>query len=330
MLVAPVCSAMTALIMFRVFVGAGFGDPAAAAGAVLHQVTFSQMVFGSIPDHFAIGGLGLSIALLNGLVLPARGRLGWLRWLAVGVFTTGITITQIVPTCLMFAAGCRSGGWRARETLRATTLLGGSSVAAALAIGGLYNWLDARPSPLSPVDEVVRYSKFFPRQPWSHARGAIAALPNSIAPPTLRVVPDRRGDSDRYRIRFTLESVRDSGRIAAIWLPFLAGAMLGFRATDPARRALHLGSLAIVLYNLVFHALWGYEWFLYSQHWLAPMVVVIAVPLRDAARHKVPLWVATSVAIALIAAGNCQRIGEIVSRLEAEPRVVAAPVGAEK
>jgi len=326
LLVAPVCSALTAVVMFRVFLGAGFGDPAAAAGAILHQVTFSQMMFGSIPDHFVLGGLGLSLVLLCGLVLPTSERVGWPRWLAVGVFTSGVTITQVIPTCLMFAACCRCGGRGGRETVRATAILGGLSVALAVSIGGLFNFLDARPSPLSPVAEAARYAKFFPSRPFGHALDAIAALPNSIAPPTARVVPDDRAGIDLYTIRFTLESVRHPGRIAAVWTLFLAGSWLGLRSGAPVQKALCLGSVAIVLYNLIFHALWGNEWFLYSQHWLAPMVFLMAAPLRHARRYRLPAWGAASIALTLIAFSNWYRIGEIVARLEAEPKhVVTTP-----
>lgn len=325
MLVAPVCSALTAVVMFRVFLGAGYGDPAAAAGALLHQVTFSQVMFGSVPDHFVVGGLGMSLVLLCGLVLPSADRIGWPRWIAAGVFTAGITISQIVPTCLLFAACCRGGGMSPRATARATAILGGSSVALALSMNWLLTFPDGPSSPHSHVAEIAEYARFFPSSPVEHALGAIAALPNSIAPPPARVVPGEPRHTVRYRIRLTLESVRDPVRIAVVWIPFLFGAWLGLRSDDPVRRSLCLGSVAIVLYNLLFHAIWGNEWFLYSQHWLAPLVFVMTGPLRDAGRYRVPLWIAASIALALVAAGNWRRSSEIVDRLEAEPEVVVEP-----
>jgi hypothetical protein len=325
MLVAPVCSALTAIVMFRVFLGAGLGDLAAGAGAILSQVAFSQMIFGSIPDHFVVSGLGMSLVLLCGLVLPTADRIGWPRWLAVGVLTAGVTISQIIPTCLMFAVCCRCGGMGPRQTARATALLGGSSVALVLSMSWLLTFPDTRYSPLSPVTQVALYTRFFPPRPLDHAIGALAAIPNSIAPPPARVIPGHATDTDRYQIRFTLESVRDPVRIAAVWIPFLFGAWLGLRSNAPVRRALCLGAMAIVFYNLLFHALWGKEWFLYSQHWLSPLVFVMAIPLRDAGRYRLPVWLAASFALPLIAAGNWQRFGEIVARLEAEPTVVVAP-----
>ena len=319
MLVAPMCSALAAVVMFRVFLGAGFADPAAAAGAILHQVTFSQMIFGSIPDHFALGGVGLSLVLLCGLVPPTSDRVGWPRWLAVGVFTSGVTITQIIPTCLMFAACCRCGGRGVRQTAQATAVLGGLSVALAVSIGGLFSVLDARPSPLSPVAEAAHYAQFFPLHPLDHAFDAIAALPNSIAPPPARVVPDQSSKSDRYQIRFTLESVRHPGRIFAVWMLLVVGAWLGLRSDAPAQRALCFGSVAILLYNLMLHALWGNEWFLYSQHWLAPTVFLMAAPLRHTGKYRWPVWGAAAIALTLIACSTWYRMGEIVARLEAEP-----------
>ena len=330
LLVAPVCSALTAVVMFRVFLGAGFGDLAAATGAILHQMTFSQMMFGSIPDHFVLGGLGLSLVLLCGLVPPTSDRVGWLRWLAVGVFTSGVTITQIIPTCIMFASCCRCCGREVKETAKATALLGGLSVALALSISSLLTFPIVGSSQLTPAAQAAGYAKFFPSRPLSHAFDVIAALPNSIAPPPARVVPDRRGDSNRSQIRFTLESVRHPGRIAAGWMLLLVGAWLGLRSDAPAVRALCLGSIAVVLYNIIFHALWGKEWFLYSQHWLAPMVFLMAAPLRDAGRYRLPVWGAAAIALTLIASSNWFRIGEIVARLEAEPKSVVTTTQASE
>jgi hypothetical protein len=326
LLVAPVCSALAAVVMFRVFLGAGFGDPAAAIGAILHQVTFSQMMFGSIPDHFVLGGLGLSLLLLCGLVPSTSDRVGWPRWLAVGVFTSGVTITQIIPTCLMFIVCCRCGGKGVKATAKATAILGGSSVALALSMSSLLTFPIAGSSQLTPAAQAAQYARFFPSRPFGHAFDAIAALPNSIAPPPARVVPDRRGNSHRYQIRFTLESVRHPGRIFAVWMLLLAGAWLGLRSDNQAQRALSFGSIAIVLYNLVFHALWGKEWFLYSQHWLAPTVFLMVVPLRHAGKYRLPVWGAASIALTLIASSNWYRIGEIVARLEAEPKAAVAAI----
>lgn len=330
MLVAPVCSALTAVVMFRVFLGAGFGAPAAATASILHQLSFSQMVFGSIPEHFALSGVGLSLVLLCGLALPTRNRGGWPRWLAIGVFTSGVTITQIIPTCLMFAACCRCGGRGVWETVRSTALLGGLSVVLAVSIGGLFNVLDARPPALSPVAEAAHYAQFLPSRPLGHAFDAIAALPNSIAPPTARVVTQDRVGSGHSTITFTLESVRHPGRIAAVWMLFLIGVWLGLRSEAPVQRGLCLGSVAIVVYNCVLHALWGNEWFLYSQHWLAPMVFLMAAPLRHAGRYRLTVWGAASIALTLIASSNSFRLHEIVARLEAEPRHAVAPIEADR
>ena len=344
LLVVPICSALSAVVMFRVFLGAGMGDLASAAGAILHQVSFSQIVFGSVPDHFALGGLGMALVLLAGTG-PTTGRTGWIRWGCAGIFATGITITQIIPTCLMFAACCNQRGLRPLETLRHTATLGSLAVVAALSIGAIFNRLDAGQQAESFVDEAALFRQFFARDPWGHAAGVIAAIPNSIAPPAARLVYRRAPSAKRppsanrshelqhlpaatrYPFKFTLEAAHGAGRIIAVGMLFLLGTVLGCRARDPIHRALCLGSVAVVTYNLVFHAFYGNEWFLYSEHWLAPLVFVIGGSLRLAETHRLPVLLATVVALTLITFNNWRRIDEVFAVLEAYPPVPVTPSG---
>jgi hypothetical protein len=214
-----------------------------------------------------------------------------------------------------------------------------------LSIGAIFNRLDAGQQAESFVEEAALYRKFFARDPWGHAAGVIAAIPNSIAPPAARVVSRRPPSAKqppsanrspelqpppaaiRYPFKFTLESAQEAGRIIAVAFLFLLGAVLGCRARDPIHRALCLGSIAIVTYNLVFHAFYGNEWFLYSEHWLAPAVFVIAGSLRLAETHRLPVLVATVVALTLITFNNWRRIDEVFTVLEAYPPVPATPSG---
>ena len=338
LLVVPICSALSAVVMFRVFLGAGMGDLPSAAGAVLHQVSFSQIVFGSVPDHFALGGLGMALVLLAGTG-PTIGPSAWVRWGCAGIFAAGMTITQIIPTCLMFAARCHQRGLRPLETLRRTAILGILAVFAALLIGAIFNRLDASRQAESLRQEAAMFRKFFPRDPWGHAAGVIVAIPNSIAPPPPSLVYHRAHSAKRpralehppaatrYPFRFTLESAHDAGRVIGVGILFLLGAVLGFRARNPIHRALCLGSVAIVTYNLVFHAFYGNEWFLYSEHWLAPAVFVIAGSLRLAETHRLPVLVATVVVLTLITFNNWRRIDEVFAVLKAFPPVPVTPSG---
>jgi hypothetical protein len=228
----------------------------------------------------------------------------------------------------MFAVCCRRGGRSRKETARETAFLAVSSVAVALSASWLLTFPDMHSFQQTPASQAALYAKFFPADPSSHALGAVAAIPNSIAPPSPSVVAGHPRPPGRYRISFTLEPARDAGRIAAVWIPLLIGGWLGLRSKSPVLRAVCLGSVAILLYNLLFHAVWGREWFLYSQHWLAPAVFLMVAALHHAGRWRFPAWLAASIAIILITSGNRQRLGEMVSVLEAESSRVPDPIEA--
>ena len=318
LLIVPLCSAFTAVAMFRVFLGVGMTGRASAAGALFHQVSFSQIVFGSIPDHFALGGLAMALVLLAGTVSPTAGRIGWRRWIAAGVCATGVTITQVIPTCLVFAACCHCGGLRLGQTLRAVAILGITILAIALALGAVLCFDATQPTP-SFVGEVNRFQRFFPPDPWAHAVGAATAIPNSIAPPRVDLVANSLASQGQYPHRFTLESVSSGWRIFAVVVLFLAGSMIGLVSDSRVHRGLCLGSISVVAYNLIFHSLWGFEWFLYSQHWLAAAVFVIASPLCLAKKFPLASLGAALLVIALVASNNWQRIVGILSALEVAP-----------
>jgi hypothetical protein len=96
---------------------------------LLSAFSFSSIVFGSMPETFAVSALAVAIAYA---LLLRSGRddamLAKLAWLAAGVFASGITITNVVPVALLYFTRAT------RKTARPGPALARAIVLAALAV----------------------------------------------------------------------------------------------------------------------------------------------------------------------------------------------------
>ena len=73
---------------------------------------------------------------------------------------------------------------------------------------------------------------------------------------------------------FTLETTTSPPLVALACLLVAGGVRSLLRREDPLR-ALGVGCLGVLIYNLALHLFWGDEFFLYSQHWLVPLAVIL-------------------------------------------------------
>jgi hypothetical protein len=127
--VAPLASALTCVILLRLLRRLGLPFSATLVLTLLSAFSFSSIIFGSMPETFAVSALAAAIAyallLRSG---PDDGVFPELAWLAVGVFASGITITNVVPVALLYFLRA------ARKTARPGPALARAIVLAALAV----------------------------------------------------------------------------------------------------------------------------------------------------------------------------------------------------
>ena len=103
LLIVPLSAALFYLVFHRLLLRLKFSLLLASLFTLLVFVSFSQMLFGSIPESYAISNFAIILAYL--LFVIFRGRRGlprFIAWAAVGVFATGVTITNIVPVIIFF------------------------------------------------------------------------------------------------------------------------------------------------------------------------------------------------------------------------------------
>lgn len=324
MLVMPVASAVGVFWISWFFWRLGFSLLGVTMLTVLHIVAFSQVIFGSIPEHFALGGLCIIIMFWLALdLIKTGGKLRWRPWLAVGVLTMGITITNLMIVGILLGTSLILTKRQFLKPLAHTAVILASI--AAINAGIMYTVNTAFDLDMESREASSAWvTKFFHKEkPLSRFAGSPNALANAISPPGFGTTDNEaaRIKSSKYQFRFTLNEtppiLSDQNILgSATFLFMLAGAVRCF-AAGGAYRTLVVASALIILYNLLFHAIWGVEYFLYSQHWHFSGLVCLSGMMSAKGRLGQAAQGVLAVFVVCVAVNNGVRIYQMLAFLRA-------------
>ncbi|MCK4408640.1 MAG: hypothetical protein KAW67_01055, partial [Candidatus Eisenbacteria sp.] len=181
MFIVPLAAALQCFVAFRVFMRLGFRVASASLLTLLGCVSFSQIVFGSMPESFGLSGLAITLAYLLALQFEKiRGRVQNGKWIALGIFGTGITITNIFPVALLY------GLWQRRRGANAAAVLRRTGVGVAVVFVGVFAIRGGVNALLNPQPGVFTGGKyvtsFLVPDPGRHAMMFPSAIMNGLAP----------------------------------------------------------------------------------------------------------------------------------------------------
>lgn len=322
--VAPLAAGAKTACLFGLAWLLGMGWIRATLLAAVGALSFSQLLFGCLPETYGPSGLALALAYLLLALDLRRGREPrWPAWLAVGVLTTGITITNVAAVALLFLFATRAAGRPLGSSILRTTGFGALclSINAVLALAGNL----AYGQPVDLARELAHKSTHAAGSSPAFA-GRMAALPGALADtfappaPIAGYIPDPSDEAMCIRV---LELPSDPAP-RATWLGLavlaliLAGALLTFAARGPWR-TLGSASLAVLAFNAALHAGWGSAPFLYSQHWHLSALVLLAIPLAAGERLKRPRTAALALLALALAVHNAALARDVSEKLRAGP-----------
>jgi hypothetical protein len=279
--VSPLCGAAAVVAMSRATLAAGVPRAGAAICAVGFGLSFSTLVFASIPDHFILSNLLAAGCLLLCSWSASAGRPGVLWW-PLGVAATGVTITNLaIPVCGYFVVQYQAARdfWRsARATVTyAAVVLAVTAVVAvagAAASGQLDRLLPQEMGGRGSESMLLRY---IASNPLARVARAPKAVADSLAPAALTLAPPANPEKSETAVpHLSLETGATLLGAPLLVLLVLAAAIASHRSADRGFSAPVLAALMILGGNVAAHALFGKEYFLYSQHWMAAMWLVIA------------------------------------------------------
>lgn len=187
--VAPLAAALQCLILLRLFRRLGFAFGAAFALTLLSALSFSAIIFGSMPETYAVSALAIAVAYA--LFLWSRERRGFgteISWLAVGVFASGVTITNILPVAVLyFLRGVRGSGRPGIALARTVGIAALATFVAAAAGFAADELLRVRKTPAPSEREWI--ARYIVQEPLAHFATFPTAIVNGIAPPAPTRVP---------------------------------------------------------------------------------------------------------------------------------------------
>jgi hypothetical protein len=142
-------------------------------------------------------------------------------------------------------------------------------------------------------------------------------LTNTLAPRHVREQPLDSGTQRQamYDFGFTLEGTGSAGAMAGLSVLLVSG-IIGSRRGTKALRVTTLGAIGILVFNIALHTLWGREFFLYSQHWLVPLLVLLAGNLAFPPPWSRISTILMAVGVVLVAASNMATIRAMLERLQ--------------
>lgn len=323
--VVPTASALKLLVVFGTFLLLDFSPLRSLLLAVLSGVSFSQAIFGSIPEHWALSGLVLAATFWLAADLVRRGgQIRWLPWALVGALAFGITVTNLVLVVLVFTVALLV----ARPGLLAATTAGIRLSLFSTASAILYFLGAAAVSGVSQRQTPAALGRWVGRHTGGHFLEQLQRFPsavaNSIAPPKVDTAPNSTGlrvlgESNEFQ--FTLETspgVASLQNIPGMLLlvAVVTGAVSGIRASR-SQRALALAAIAVLVFNGVFHAHFGSELFLYSQHYQLAVVVLLSGLMTGGGRRASVGTVVVAATVLAVAVNTGLRVDAMLAMLEA-------------
>lgn len=290
------------------------GVPAVRARpwTLVFGLSAAQIVFSSLPESFAFSALSLILVF----VVAAGEKPGGTAGIAAGVFSFGITVTNLGAVAL---ARATEFAWphEGRRGLAATArhVLVVLLIAAGLSVVQWVAYPRARPFFVPEVPGGA-YQRSFIRSatpPFLAARATEVAshlLFTGLATPhaetrttnTARIVVDF-GPQPLLRSRWS------SGAHAALWGVLLVFAARGLRRHAGPRRSVVVALGAWLGVQAALHFVFGTSLFLYSSHWVFALVAVAAVgleaeALRGAGRARLVQTAALALACLQVAANG--------------------------
>lgn len=325
LLVCPFASTLKVLAVFGVLLLLGLASGQAFLLSLLCIVSFSQIIFGSIPESFALSGLLLAAAHLFAIYEMRSERQRFWPWVVLGVLTAGIAVTNLVVVVILFVVARLYLNVRTRLVVSHAVLLSVLIVLPTVLLPSLFR----NTYHLIEVDTRggITYTKRWMKTEYAADRAleTPATWAHTFAAPKPYIGTNSRAirEQSKYPYRFTLSPAKVFSSYDPLTLLILlllvAGAISHIKAPRMAKWMAG-ASLCVVAFNWVLHSIWGVELFLYSQHWHLTLLILLAgLFLRERPRMRALTLAAVVVLILLVIVQNAATISAILAELHSAP-----------
>ena len=311
--VAPFCSAFKSVLVYFTLRLLGLRIVAALLCTVMAALSFSSIVFGSVPESYAVTGMALALVSFGGVAaVRLRSTAKYAVVCSLGVCATGVTASNIIHV-----------GWIAWGLLWSTGRPGTLAALLKAILFGAVVFLVTL-----TIHNALAHSRleehrfnFYPRIDFVERCGRdasgtadnLARMPEMWARTFLPTLPDRieikSAIKNNWKIDFelsynTISFGLTSAVLAGVALVAFAGGIVMAYLRGGAWRWLGLASAASILTSSALYSWFGKNTFLYSQHWQLPWVYLIGVWFSGSAFRTWRAYVPALLALLGMAAAN--------------------------
>jgi hypothetical protein len=313
LLISPLCLSLSVFLFGRMLVRLGFANVVALGGAAILGLSYSSLIFGSMPEHFAMSMLAI-VALMawaaSWLLVPGPvSRQGYLVWALLAAYAIGTTVTNGFAAFALLAAVELRQGAAARAILCASgfaAMVGLGVMATGFLLVNTQLSLGGYEVPPSGVTFLGDFSTY-------HAAGIVDRLSRLLsdalqaicAMDLQRVGPLHAWTTVGHPDVIVPVRPDELSVFAVVILGLVLGAIAfgvstGLRAALPVR-ALTWAGIAMLAQNIIMHSVFGTVMMLYTQHFLAILVffVVLAANALIVARGQRGLAIVGAVVVLL-------------------------------
>lgn len=291
--VTPILSSLAVFLTYFTLIEFGLGVWNAGIISGFIVVAFSQLIFGSIPDHFAISGFGLAATFLTAARSLRKKRFPMWQWVGCGTLMTSISITNVVITAIL-SFFCLTKLRNFKFAIPRTFLLALLSILLTfgfkLSFDSLYSTREN--SSTTQLQKIKNWTGgYFKEDPlnnllsFSSVIGRVVAVSGlEVKPLEIRPLwtPKEKAAMIKapYQFIFFLGDKPPAKIDFAFFLSIVvvgcivAGSVLIWTSKNSkVSKEIILSCWGIILYNGIFHSFWGAPYLLFSQHWLIASII---------------------------------------------------------
>lgn len=285
--VVPIFSAFNAMAITLIFSNLYFPLLEVCILTTLSIFAFTQLIYGSMPESFALNGFFITVCFLFNTILFNSKRISWGIWIVTAVFGMGITITNIVIFILIFFIYCLFKYNDINLSIKNTILLVIAATFFTFFISIGSSLLFGKKPSLADIKGAAQFTeRHFSRVNFLEKGSKYpVAVVSSITPIGIKILdnPGLKNEKKwggKYHHSFRIDS-NDIGRSSIILIIFITICItfIGFfnlLRNGPLFQSLAISSILILIYNWLFHSFWGGTYFLYSQHWICALIILIS------------------------------------------------------
>jgi len=291
--ISPIFSALTIVCFYKILMQLKIKTIDANIFTLIFSASFSNVIFAIIPETYAISCFLIALLVHYYLRSGQMKQSGSpLAWLMIAILLTGITITNIVIFFLIFSAHLlKNEKFDYYNTFRKASLY---SISAVLLVFIYYKMshflfsaitgIDVKTGSVGGIDWIAKYVTTSLYKAGINIINLFSASINAF----LAASPKTALHTTSSELTYNLLSFTRY-KADYLWLSSVAILCSAFAYASKEHlkekrwHDLYLISGLIIVFNFSLHVLFGREMFMYTQHWIIPLCLIL-VPVLSGRR----------------------------------------------